>query len=212
MSTASISACLRPNRSAITPKAMPPPAAARSQTEPRKPAMSNESCSVGSWISDARTIAYSITSKESSIHPSDAATKACRARVSASIHHVNRPSLAGPGARGLGLVIAEANSPHWNACRFEAGANLRGEVIRAGRIAVYANRIRRERHHRAVDRDDVPLLHHPYGARDDGRGIVYHRSRFATGRERSVGLVGTVGKHLRRDSQPGGAPGGQNLR
>ena len=96
----------------------------------QEPAIPSERCNIGSWISAASTIAYSITSNESSIHPSEAATKARRARTSASVHHVKRPT--------LGFCVAMASTVTFLICAnrldrhpgaLEPGADSRGEVV-----------------------------------------------------------------------------------
>ena len=76
------SARVRPSRSATTPKITPPTADATSVSEPRYPAVVSEIPKART--SSASTSEYSITSKASSIQPSDAASSARRASGEAS--------------------------------------------------------------------------------------------------------------------------------
>ena len=55
-----------------------------------------------------------------------------------------------------------------DACRFESGSDLGGQVVGPGRVAMHADGVSVERHDASVNGDDVPLLHHPHGAYDDG--------------------------------------------
>src|SRR5690348_13988360 len=76
---------LRPMRSATNPKSTPPAAEATSVTEASHPPASFPI--PRSRISDASTIAYSVTSKESSIHPTPPASRELRSAALTSCGH-----------------------------------------------------------------------------------------------------------------------------
>src|SRR5436190_2088951 len=122
MRTEAISARLRPIRSAMTPNVIPPAAADRSVTDPSAPAALVDRRSDGSSINAASTIAYSMTSNESSIQPREAAMNARRARRSASIHQPNNVLSRAEG-RAISMILAIWNQVFgmWNA--YEAPAS-----------------------------------------------------------------------------------------
>ena len=68
---------------------------------------------------------------------------------------------------------------HGDSCGFEAGANFRGEVVRARRVAVHADGVGVEGDHGAVDRHHGSLFHHAHRARDHDVGIVDDRAGLA---------------------------------
>jgi putative flippase GtrA len=88
-----------------------------------------------------------------------------------------------------------------DAGRFEARANLGGELIGAGRVAMHAHRVDLEPNDRAVNRYDVGFLHHAHRPRHDHAGVVNHRPGLAARRELAVRLVGAIGKDLGGDAQ-----------
>ena len=91
--TLAISARVRPNRSATTPKTMPPTAEASSVSDPSRPAVGLSM--PRSPMSDASTSAYSITSNESSIHPRRGGDQRA-ARVRRCVAQPRQPGRGGP--------------------------------------------------------------------------------------------------------------------
>src|ERR1700752_4708706 len=94
-----INARVRPNRSAMAPNVNPPAAADSSVIDPRIPAVGLSR--PRSFISADRTSEYNITSNESSIHPSEAASRARRAVGVELVHHARRFCTAAGGGEVL---------------------------------------------------------------------------------------------------------------
>ena len=106
--TLSISARVRPKRSAIRPEITPPTAAATSMIDPRMPP--SALVSPRSALTAGSTSANSITSNASSIHPNVPAISARRAAPSASRHHPNTPLSAEYSA-----AVVIAATTRWSA-------------------------------------------------------------------------------------------------
>ena len=76
------------------------------------------------------------------------------------------------------------------------------ELVRAGRVAVHAHRVDVAAASRLPSvATTVPSRDHADGARDDLVGIVDHRAGLAPRRQRSVRLVGAIGKPFGGDAQ-----------
>jgi putative flippase GtrA len=98
-------------------------------------------------------------------------------------------------------VSGASDRPDRDTGRFEPGADLGGQLVGAGRVAVHAHRIGFERDDRAVHRRDAPLFHHPHRACDDDSGVVDDGAGLAPRRELAVRLVPAVGKHFGSHTQ-----------
>ncbi len=104
-STLSISARVRPHLSASTPKIRPPAADASSVSDCSDPAVAASMPS--SLRTASSTSAYNMTSNESSIQPSEAATSDFRAVRSASCHQLNMLLTTSHNPRRRGFLPAD---------------------------------------------------------------------------------------------------------
>ena len=59
---------------------------------------------------------------------------------------------------------------------------------------------------RSIERDDYAVSNHAKGTIDNGGGIVEYGAWFAARGQRTVRLIGAIGKGFGRDAEAGAAP------